>query len=114
TYVQLFENRGEVMGASNPHPHGQLWANEHLPTEPAKEQWQQLAYLTADGRRWMAEQAPPAANRPSSGSAERCPMLVDYLEIEQREGERIVFQNDHFVCLVPYWAVWPFEVMLLP
>jgi UDPglucose--hexose-1-phosphate uridylyltransferase len=92
-YVQLFENRGQVMGASNPHPHGQLWANEHLPTEPAKEQERQLAYL---------------AN--TSGS----PLLLDYLAIEQREGERIVFENDYFVCLVPYWAVWPFEVMLLP
>jgi UDPglucose--hexose-1-phosphate uridylyltransferase len=92
TYVQLFENRGAVMGASNPHPHGQLWANEHLPTEPAKEQANQLVYLKTHKR----------------------PMLLDYLEIEQREGERIIFQNDHFVCLVPFWAVWPFEVMLLP
>jgi UDPglucose--hexose-1-phosphate uridylyltransferase len=92
TCVQLFENRGEVMGASNPHPHGQLWAEKHLPTELAKEQRCQLAYLT-------------------DGSA---PLLVDYLEIERREGERIVFENAHWVCLVPYWAVWPFEVMLLP
>lgn len=92
TYVQIFENRGAVMGASNPHPHGQLWANQHLPTEPAKEQANQLAYLQSHSR----------------------PMLMDYLEIEQRQGERIIFQNDHFVCLVPFWAVWPFEVMLLP
>jgi UDPglucose--hexose-1-phosphate uridylyltransferase len=92
TYVQIFENRGAVMGASNPHPHGQLWANEHLPTEPAKEQANQLAYLQSHPQ----------------------PMLLDYLEIEQRQGERIIFQNDHFVCLVPFWAVWPFEVMLLP
>jgi UDPglucose--hexose-1-phosphate uridylyltransferase len=92
TYVQLFENRGEVMGASNPHPHGQLWANEHLPTEPAKEQQHQLAYL-------------------HSGKP---PMLLDYLQIELAAGERIVFENDHFVCLVPFWAVWPFETMVLP
>ena len=92
TYVQLFENRGEVMGASNPHPHGQLWANEHLPTEPAKEQQRQLAYLRSG----------------------KPPMLLDYLHIELAAGERIVFENDHFVCLVPFWAVWPFEVMLLP
>ena len=106
TYVQLFENRGEVMGASNPHPHGQLWANEHLPTEPAKEQRGQLAYLMDE------DGASSASLRPTSGA--RRPMLLDYLEIEQREGERIVFENAHFVCLVPFWAVWPFEVMLLP
>ena len=91
SYVQLFENRGEVMGASNPHPHGQLWANEHLPTEPAKEQHNQLEYL-------------------STGT----PLLLDYLAVEQREGERIIFENEQFVCLVPFWAIWPFEVMLLP
>ncbi|MCL5994724.1 MAG: galactose-1-phosphate uridylyltransferase, partial [Chloroflexi bacterium] len=106
TYVQLFENRGEVMGASNPHPHGQLWANEHLPTEPAKEQRCQLAYLSGE------DGASSAFLRPPSGT--RRPMLLDYLEIEQREGERIVFENAHFVCLAPFWAVWPFEVMLLP
>jgi UDPglucose--hexose-1-phosphate uridylyltransferase len=93
TYVQLFENRGEVMGSSNPHPHGQIWANEHLPTEPAKEQEHQLAYSADNGG---------------------APLLLDYLAIEQRAGERVVFENEHFVCLVPYWAVWPFEVMLLP
>ena len=98
TYVQLFENRGEVMGSSNPHPHGQLWANEHIPTEPAKEQSHQLAYLMSD----------------DSPSASRSPLLLDYLAIEQREGERVVFENAHFVCLVPFWAVWPFEVMVLP
>lgn len=92
TYVQLFENRGEVMGASNPHPHGQLWANEHMPTEPAKEQRNQLAYL----------------------ESHKQSMLVEYLQVELTAGERIVFENEHFVCLVPFWAVWPFEVMLLP
>ncbi len=91
-YVQLFENRGEMMGASNPHPHGQLWANEHLPTEPAKEQHHQLAYLQEHD----------------------VPLLVNYLEAEQHEGERVVLQNDHFVCLVPFWALWPFEVLVLP
>jgi UDPglucose--hexose-1-phosphate uridylyltransferase len=92
SYVQLFENRGSVMGASNPHPHGQLWANAHMPTEPAKEQAHQAAYLASHAQ----------------------PLLLDYLQIEQQQGERIIFQNDHFVCLVPFWAVWPFEVMLLP
>jgi UDPglucose--hexose-1-phosphate uridylyltransferase len=125
TYVQLFENRGEVMGASNPHPHGQLWANEHLPTEPAKEQRQQLEYL--QGSRGAEEQGSggagergsndsplhPRTPAPAHPSA-HAPLLLDYLEIEQCEGERIIFQNEHFVCLVPYWAVWPFEVMLLP
>ncbi len=98
TYIQVFENRGEVMGSSNPHPHGQLWANEHIPTEPAKEQAHQLAYLTD----------------PQSPISNPAPLLIDYLAIEQREGERIVFENEHFVCLVPFWAVWPFEVMVLP
>jgi UDPglucose--hexose-1-phosphate uridylyltransferase len=106
TYVQLFENRGEVMGASNPHPHGQLWAEQHLPTEPAKEQRCQLAYLTDDG------ELSSVVRRPSSSA--RAPLLIDYLDIERRDGSRIVFENEHFVCLVPFWAVWPFEVMLLP
>ncbi|HEY3291679.1 MAG TPA: UDP-glucose--hexose-1-phosphate uridylyltransferase [Anaerolineae bacterium] len=106
TYIQLFENRGEVMGASNPHPHGQLWANEHIPTEPAKEQAHQLAYLSDDNRDSTANL--------ESRISHRSPLLIDYLAIEQREGERIVFENTHFVCLVPFWAVWPFEVMILP
>ena len=107
TYVQLFENRGEVMGSSNPHPHGQLWANEHIPTEPAKEQQHQLAYLRNTGEAVTDHGA-------RSHAASASPLLVDYLAVELHEGERIVFENDHFVCLVPYWAVWPFEVMLLP
>ncbi len=109
-YIQLFENKGEIMGCSNPHPHGQLWANETLPTEPAKEQSGQLAYLRGAGSvesgAWSVERA--------ASHAPRCPLLLDYLDLERREGERILFENDHFTCLVPFWAVWPFETMILP
>lgn len=93
-YIQLFENKGEIMGASNPHPHGQLWASRHIPTEIAKETKAQRHYLDehAQGR----------------------PLLVDYLDLELKQAERVVFENEYFVCLVPWWAVWPFETMLLP
>ena len=90
-YVQVFENKGAAMGASNPHPHCQVWANEHIPTEPAKELRAQRDYLDSHGR---------------------C-LLCDYLRLETRDSERIVLQNDHFVVVVPFWAVWPFETMLL-
>ncbi|WP_237155644.1 UDP-glucose--hexose-1-phosphate uridylyltransferase [Oryzibacter oryziterrae] len=90
--VLIFENRGEVMGCSQPHPHGQIWSSRHMPNETAKETERQLAYFQAKGR----------------------PLLVDYVEKELALGERIVHQNDHFVVLVPYWAVWPFETMVLP
>ena len=90
-HVQIFENRGAMMGASNPHPHGQIWANERLPNEPAKELAQQRA--CAD-----------------SG---RC-LLCDYLDVELDDGERIVTGNEHFTALVPFWAVWPFETLVLP
>jgi len=90
--VQIFENRGDMMGASNPHPHCQVWATGALPNEMAKELASQSAY-------WRAH-----------GSA----LLVDYLRLEREAGERIVFENDHFTVLVPFWAVWPFETMVLP
>jgi UDPglucose--hexose-1-phosphate uridylyltransferase len=90
--VQIFENRGEMMGASNPHPHCQIWANETLPNEMIKEQHQQKAFY--DGRK-------------------SC-LLCEYLNLELASGERIVCQNDAFVVLVPFWAVWPFETLLLP
>lgn len=90
-YVQVFENKGAAMGASNPHPHGQIWATEHVPTEPAKEQGAQARYLAEHGT---------------------C-LLCDYLALERSLGERIVFENDEFTALVPFWAVWPFEVMLV-
>src|SRR3954471_7583999 len=91
-HVQVFENRGAMMGASNPHPHGQIWANERMPNEPARE-WQQLrAYATRGGA---------------------C-LLCDYLAEELADGARIVRANERFVALVPFWAVWPFETMVLP
>jgi UDPglucose--hexose-1-phosphate uridylyltransferase len=90
-YVQVFENKGEMMGASNPHPHCQVWANEHVPTEPAKELRSTTAYQKEHGT---------------------C-LLCDYLALELAAGERLVLQNEHFVVLVPFWAVWPFETLLL-
>jgi UDPglucose--hexose-1-phosphate uridylyltransferase len=90
-HVQVFENRGAMMGASNPHPHGQIWANERLPNEPAKELVQQRAYAEHGG----------------------C-LLCDYVAIELKDGERVVCENEHFVALVPFWAIWPFETLVLP
>ena len=90
-YVTIFENRGEMMGCSNPHPHGQIWANRTIPNEPRKEQVAQGAY------------------RASHGSC----LLCDYVQWEQRAGERIVCRNDVFTALVPFWAVWPFETLLV-
>lgn len=91
-WVQIFENRGSLMGASSPHPHGQLWAVDMLPTEAQKEAVQQRDYATAHGS----------------------PLLLDYLNEELDKGERIIAQNEHWVALVPYWAVWPFESLVLP
>lgn len=91
-WVQIFENRGAMMGASNPHPHGQIWATHHLPDQPAREDRHQRAYFEAHGR----------------------PLLLDYAEEEAGRGERIVYQNDEWLAVVPYWAVWPFETLLLP
>lgn len=91
-WVQLFENRGEMMGASNPHPHGQLWAGSALPNEPAKEERSQKAYLAEHD----------------------LPLLLDYAQLETRLQERIVLENADWLVVVPYWAVWPFETLLLP
>jgi UDPglucose--hexose-1-phosphate uridylyltransferase len=91
-YVQIFENRGAMMGASNPHPHGQIWASASLPNEIVKEQASQMAWREARGN---------------------C-LLCDYLKLEQKIGSRIVEENDTWVTLVPFWAVWPFEIMVLP
>lgn len=90
--VQVFENRGAMMGASNPHPHCQVWATSSLPNEMVKETAGQARYREAHGS---------------------C-LLYDYLKLEGDAGERIVFENDHFVALVPFWAIWPFETMILP
>jgi UDPglucose--hexose-1-phosphate uridylyltransferase len=91
-WVQVFENKGELMGCSNPHPHGQIWAGSALPNEPSKEHRRQRAYYR------------------EHGSA----LLLDYRKEDLQAGERIVFENDHWVVLVPYWAIWPFETMVLP
>jgi UDPglucose--hexose-1-phosphate uridylyltransferase len=90
-HVQIFENRGAMMGASNPHPHGQIWANERVPNEPVKELAQQRAHADSGG----------------------C-LLCDYLDVELDDGARIVTSNEHFTALVPFWAVWPFETLVLP
>jgi UDPglucose--hexose-1-phosphate uridylyltransferase len=91
TSVQIFENRGALMGCSNPHPHGQIWANETLPNELGKELRSFQDYYRAHG---------------SS-------LLGDYLKLELNKKERLVYANDHFVLLVPFWAVWPFELLLI-
>jgi UDPglucose--hexose-1-phosphate uridylyltransferase len=89
-YVQVFENKGEVMGASNPHPHSQVWASGHIPNEPAKELAAQNDYFNRVQR----------------------PLLTDYIREEHKHKDRILAANDHFTALVPFWAIWPFEIML--
>ena len=89
-YAQVFENKGAVMGCSNPHPHSQIWAQSQLPNEIAKELDSQAAYFVEQRR----------------------PLLADYLAEENRRKERLVFQNASFTALVPFWAVWPFEILL--
>ncbi|MHA7943729.1 UDP-glucose--hexose-1-phosphate uridylyltransferase [Formosa sp. 3Alg 14/1] len=91
-YVQIFENKGAVMGCSNPHPHGQIWSQSTLPNEVDKKDKAQLAYYNTN----------------------TSSLLGDYLGQELKEKERIIFENDAFVVLVPFWAVWPFETMIVP
>ena len=90
-YVQVFENRGEAMGASNPHPHGQIWATARVPVEPAREAESQARYFAAHGRQ----------------------LLVDYAA-QESGGPRVVIDNDQWLVVVPFWAVWPFETLVLP
>ena len=90
--VQVFENKGALMGCSNPHPHSQIWAQSELPNEISKELETQTAYF----------------------NEHRHLLLLDYLDEENRQGTRILFQNPDFTALVPFWAVWPFEVLLVP
>jgi UDPglucose--hexose-1-phosphate uridylyltransferase len=90
-YVQIFENRGAMMGASNPHPHCQIWSTGFVPDEPAAETTAQREHLARTGH---------------------C-LLCDYVAAEEAAQERIVFQNEHFMALVPWWAIWPFEVLLV-
>jgi UDPglucose--hexose-1-phosphate uridylyltransferase len=91
-YVQIFENKGAIMGCSNPHPHGQIWAQASIPDEPLKKQKAQLKYWKKKGTT----------------------LLGDYLTEELKRRERILFENEGFVALVPFWAVWPFEAMIIP
>lgn len=91
-WVQVFENKGAQMGASNPHPHGQVWALDTLPSEPSREDARQRAYLAEHGR----------------------PLLLDYAALEADRGERVVVENEHWLAVVPFWAVWPFELLVLP
>jgi UDPglucose--hexose-1-phosphate uridylyltransferase len=91
-WVQVFENKGAVMGSSMPHPHGQIWALDALPNEPAKEERHQHEYFQQHGE----------------------PLLLTYVEQETQAGERTVAENDDWLAVVPYWAVWPFEILLLP
>ena len=91
-WVQVFENKGAVMGCSNPHPHGQIWAIDTLPNEPAKEDQKQREYLEESGR----------------------PLLLDYALVELEQKDRLLLSNEHWLAVVPFWAVWPFETLLMP
>ncbi|MBZ0278701.1 MAG: UDP-glucose--hexose-1-phosphate uridylyltransferase [Anaerolineae bacterium] len=91
-WVQVFENKGEIMGCSNPHPHGQVWGTDWLPNEVTQEDRQQREYYAQHGT----------------------PLLMDYLRLESERQERIVVENADWVAVVPYWAMWPFEILLLP
>jgi UDPglucose--hexose-1-phosphate uridylyltransferase len=90
-YVQIFENRGEAMGSSNSHPHGQIWAQQSIPSLIEKETQNQLHYY----------------------ELKKNTLLSDYIRIEIREKERIVYENEDFIVVVPFWAVWPFEILLM-
>ncbi|CAI0976974.1 Galactose-1-phosphate uridylyltransferase [Serratia entomophila] len=91
-WVQLFENKGAAMGCSNPHPHGQVWANSFLPNEAEREDRLQLEYF----------------------QRHQSPLLLDYARRELAAGERRVVETEHWLAVVPYWAAWPFETLLLP
>jgi UDPglucose--hexose-1-phosphate uridylyltransferase len=91
-YVQIFENKGEIMGCSNPHPHGQIWASSNIPVEILKETEKQKDYFF-DNKKTLLE---------------------DYWRLEVSENQRIVVENDNFLVIVPFWATWPFETMLIP
>ncbi|HCQ66871.1 MAG TPA: galactose-1-phosphate uridylyltransferase [Rhodobacteraceae bacterium] len=91
-WVAVFENKGQVMGCSQPHPHGQIWASDFIPNEVACEDARQAAWLSETGRN----------------------LLVDYAEAESAKGDRVVVENDDWVAAVPWWAVWPFETLLMP
>jgi UDPglucose--hexose-1-phosphate uridylyltransferase len=91
-WVQVFENKGELMGCSQPHPHGQIWATDFVPDEPATEDVQQRDYFARFGR----------------------PLLLDVAAAEEAAGERVVVRSAHWLAVVPFWATWPFETLVLP
>lgn len=91
-YVQIFENKGEMMGCSNQHPHGQIWSQYSIPVEVEKKTGHQKKYWEKEGRS----------------------LLSDYIKQELEHKERLLIENEHFVALVPYWAVWPYETMIVP
>jgi len=91
-WVQVFENKGAVMGCSNPHPHGQIWASDHVPQLPSQEDTQQRAWLARHGQ----------------------PLLLQLAQREAAAGQRVVVANADWLAIVPYWAQWPFETLLLP
>ena len=91
-WVQIFENKGEQMGCSNPHPHGQIWAGDFLPNELYREEKQQREYFDSHGS----------------------PLLSEYLDHELRKKQRLVEVNEHWLSVVPWWAIWPFETLIIP
>ena len=91
-YVQIFENKGALMGCSNPHPHGQIWSQSSLPNEVYKKDIHQKLYYSKTKRS----------------------LLADYVLQELKAKERVIYENNDFVALTPFWAVWPFEVMIVP
>lgn len=91
-WVQIFENKGDVMGCSNPHPHGQIWASDFLPDEVSKEEAAQAEWF------WQNKSV----------------LLLDYACLEAKKRERVILQNEHWLAVVPWWAVWPYEVLLMP
>lgn len=90
--ITIFENKGELMGCSNPHPHGQIWAQYSIPNEIDKETFHQSKYL----------------------QEKKYCLLCDYIVHEKKKNERIIFENNNFIVLVPYWAIWPFETLIIP
>ncbi len=90
-YIQIFENKGSIMGCSNPHPHGQIWGQSSVPVEVSKENYRFKEYYQKNGRT----------------------LLADYLQKEIKRSERVIIENEHFVVLVPFWAAWPFETLII-
>ncbi|KAF8919863.1 HIT-like domain-containing protein [Mucidula mucida] len=106
-YVQIFENKGSMMGCSNPHPHGQVWSLSAIPTLPATE----LGNL----KRYSLTDVPPSS-APKGSDGKPC-LLCEYAHVEvalKEDDSRVVFKNEHWVVVVPWWALWPFEVLVLP